>query len=340
VRPRSFVFGEFSVDSLRVREYSTLWTSGDSEYRGDIAKFPLWLSDSNFEIGRGAVNILDSIRPMRRMLGVHDKLTCETGHRGAVNFAWQFPSRNAFFCWALILSISLLMVSGCGRYKEELEGAKQQIEKLNGDVTKLTEETTRLKQETSRLSEDSKTLSDKNTRMQRDMDELNKAKAALSTENNDLKKKNSVAEQEIASLKREKTGLAQEIEELKKRAAEMAPTPQSPTAVPTDVVPQSTKPIEELTPCDAVIAYMKAGEGIVRQQKGAQRAKSLDQLKAQYAPKMKGAPEKAIKAAENWVKAGSKFWDQTGGEGGLQLLELRNAVLEACGKSPDAAGFK
>jgi uncharacterized phage infection (PIP) family protein YhgE len=286
------------------------------------------------------VNIFDSTRPMKRSSGVVATVIRETSHRGSGNFAWEFPSRNAFFCWALIVSISLVMVSGCGRYKEELEGAKQQIEKLNADVTKLTDETSRLKQETGRLSEESKTLSDKNTKMQGELNELNKAKAALSTENNDLKKKNSVAEQEIASLKREKTGLAQEVEELKKRAAEMAPPPKSPTALPTDVGPQTAKPIEELSPCDAVIAYMKAGEGIVRQQKGAQRAKSLEQLKAQYAPKMKGAPEKAIKAAENWVKAGSKFWDQTGGEGGLQLLELRNTVLEACGKSPDAAGFK
>jgi hypothetical protein len=289
---------------------------------------------------RGAVSIFESDRPMRPKSGVHGESICETTHKSSRYIGWQFPSRNAFFCWVVIVSISLLVVSGCGRYKEELEGAKQQIEKLSSDVTKLTEETTGLKKETGRLSDEAKTLSDKNTRMQRDLDELNRAKGALSAENQELQKKNKAADGEIASLKREKAQLAQEVEELKKRAAEMAPPPGAPAAVPTDVGPQSAKQAEQPSPCDAVIAFMKASEEVVRRQKGTQRAKSLEQVKQQYAPKMKGAPEKAIKAAENWVKAGAKFWDQTGGEGGLQLLELRNTVLDACGKSPDAAGFK
>jgi hypothetical protein len=85
---------------------------------------------------------------------------------------------------------------------------------------------------------------------------------------------------------------------------------------------------------------MKASEGIVRQHKGTERTKLLEQVRQQYAPRMKGAPEKAIKAAENWVKEGSKFWDQSGGDGVFSLLQLRNTVLEACGKSPDAAGLK
>jgi outer membrane murein-binding lipoprotein Lpp len=285
------------------------------------------------------VNTFDSNGPMRQMVGVATIIR-ETSHRGCGNFGWEFPSRNAFFCWALILTISLLTVSGCSRYKEELEGAKQQIEKLSTDVTKLTEETTRLKQETGRLSDESKALSDKNAKMQRDLDDLNKAKGALSAENKELQKKNKVADEEIASLNREKGRLEQEIEELKKRAAQMAPPPPSPAGMPTEVGPQSAKQSAELSPCDAVIAFMKASEAVVRQQKGTERTKSLEQVKQQFAPKMKGAPEKAIKAAENWVKEGSKFWDQFGGEGAFSLLQLRNTVLEACGKSPDATGFK
>jgi uncharacterized phage infection (PIP) family protein YhgE len=238
------------------------------------------------------------------------------------------------------VSILLLMVSGCGRYKEELESAKQQIEKLNSEVKRLTDDAARLNQEKSRLSDDSKVVSDKNTRIQRDLDDLNRAKAALSAENKELQKKNKVAEEEITSLNREKARLAKEIEELKKSGAQMAPPPTSPAGVPTGVGPQSAKQPEEPSPCDAVIAFMKASEAIVRQQKGTERTKSLEQVKQKFAPQMKGAPEKAIKAAENWVKEGSKFWDQTGGEGVFSLLQLRNTVLEACGKSPDAAGFK
>lgn len=323
-----------------VREYSTLWTSDDTECRGDIAKFSLCLSGSNSEIGRGAVNIFDSTGLMRRMLGVIATLIRETTHRASGNFAWQFPSRNAFFAWVVIVSISLLVVSGCSRYKEELESAKQQIEKLSSEVSRLTEEVARLSREKSRLSDDSKTLSDKNTRMQRELDELNKAKAALSAENQEIRKQNSSAEKEIAALKGEKARLTKEVEELNKRVAQLAPTPTSPAGVPTEVGTQRAKQQEELSPCDAVIAFMKASEAVVRNQKGTERTKSLDQVKQQFAPKMKGAPEKAIKAAESWVKEGSKFWDQSGGEGTFRLLQLRNTVLDACGKSPDAAGFK
>ncbi len=286
------------------------------------------------------MNIYDSTRQMRRMLKMLGQVICGTTCRIFRSFDRKLPSFYALFCWALIVSILLLMVSGCGRYKEELESANQQIQKLSSEVQRLTEEIARLNQEKSRLSDDSKVVSDKNTRMQRDLDDLNKAKGALSAENKDLLKKNKVAEEEIASLNSEKARLAQEIEELKKRGAQMAPPPASPASMPTEVGPQSAKQPEELSPCDAVLAFMKASEAVVRQQKGTERTKSLEQVKQQYGPKMKGAPEKAIKAAENWVKEGSKFWDQSGGDGVFSLLQLRNTVLEACGKSPDAAGFK
>jgi chromosome segregation ATPase len=264
----------------------------------------------------------------------------ETAYRHFRGCAQKLPSFQALSCWAVIVSFSLLMVSGCGRYKEELESAKQQIQKLSSEVERLSAEVARLNQEKSRLSDDSKVVSDKNTRMQRDLDDLNKAKGSLSAENKELLKKNKAAEDEIASLNSEKARLAKEIEELKKRAAQMAPPQTSPAGMPTEVGPQSAKQPEELSPCDAIIAFMKASEAVVRQKKGTERTKSLEQVKQQFAPKMKGAPEKAIKAAENWVKEGSKFWDQTGGEGTFSLLQLRNTVLEACGKSPDAAGFK
>jgi outer membrane murein-binding lipoprotein Lpp len=273
---------------------------------------------------------------MLRMLG---HVICEIPYRSFRGCAQKLQSFQALFCWALMVSILLLMVSGCSRYKEELESANQQIQKLSSEVTRLTEEVARLNQEKTRLSDDSKVVSDKNTRIQRDLDDLNKAKGALSAENKELLKKNKVAEDEIASLNSEKARLAQEIEELKKRGAQMAPPPTSPASMPTEVGPQSAKQPEELSPCDAVLAFMKASEAVVRQHKGTERSKAFEQVKQQFAPKMKGAPEKAVKAAENWVKEGSKFWDQSGGDGVFTLLKLRNTVLEACGKSPDASGF-
>lgn len=286
------------------------------------------------------MNIFDLTRPLRRMLGVPGQVISETTCGKFRSAARKRPSFYNLFCWALMVSILLLMVSGCGRYKEELESANQQIQKLNSEVTRLTEEVSRLNQEKTRLSDDSKVVSDKNTRMQRDLDDLNKAKGALSAENKELQKKNKATDEEIASLKSEKARLVQEIEELKKRLTQPAPSPAPPAGIPTEVAPPTGKQPEELSPCDAVIAYMKASEAVVRQQKGTERAKALEQVKQQFAPKMKGAPDKALKAAENWVKEGSRFWDQHGGDGVFSLLQLRNTVLEACGKSPDAAGFK
>ncbi len=285
------------------------------------------------------MNTCDSIRPVRRDSEVLGQPIPSTTCGSLWALAGRPLSLDGLFHWALIAGFLLVMVSGCGSYKEELETAKQQIEKLNSEVKKLTEMTARLSQEKSRLSDDAKTLSDKNTRMQRELDGLNKTKAALAAENKELRKKNSVSEEEIISLKSQEARLTQEAEELKKRVAAMTPPPKSPAATPTGVAPQSAGPPEELSPCDAVVAFMKASEGIIRQQQGAERTKSLEQVNQQYSPRMKGAPEKAVKAAENWVKEGVKFWDKSSDDAGSNLLQLRNIVLQACGKSPRDAGF-
>jgi len=286
------------------------------------------------------MKLCDSTPSMGWALGALGHVLSEMAWRSFRSFGRAMPPLYALFCWAVILGISLIMLSGCGRYKEELEGAKQQIQKLDAQVKTLTEETSRLKQEKSRLSDDLQAHSDKNTRVQRELDDLNKSKAALFAENSEIKKKNSASEQEIGSLKREKAGLSQEVEELKKRLAELAPPPKPPSTLPTAVSPQAAKPRQELSPCDAVLAFMKASEEIVRQQRGTERTKSLEQVKQEYAPKMKGAPEKAINAAENWVKEGTNFWDKPSEDSTFRLLKLRNTVLDACGKSPDEAGFK
>lgn len=286
------------------------------------------------------MNITDSTGSMRRKSRALGLVISERAYRNSTTFTRGLPSRYGLFSWALIVTISLFMISGCGRYKEELESAKQQIEQLNSQVKRLTEETARLNTEKNRLSDESKALSDKNTQMQKELDDLYKAKAALSSENKEMMKKNSVADEEIASLKREKAHLTKEVEELKKRTADMATPAKPPAATTTEVGPQSAKQLEELSPCDAVLAFMKASEGIVRQQQGTERAKALEQAHQQYAPRMKGAPQKAIKAAEDWVKEGTKYWDRSPDVALYRVLQLRNIALDACAKSPSQSGFK
>jgi myosin heavy subunit len=261
----------------------------------------------------------------------------ERTRRSFRSYTLELTSLSGLLRLAVIFTISLLMVSGCGR--KELEDAKQQINNLTAENKKLTELSASLDNDKNRLNQELKTLSDKNSRMQRELDELNKSRATLSDENKKLKEKNSAIEQEIASLKSEKSHQAQEIEGLKKRVAELAPPQKAPALIPSEIGPQSSKP-KELSPCDAVIEFMKTSEQVVRQQRGAERSRSLEQVKKQYNPRMQGAPAKAIKAAENWVKEGAKFWDESPDDAVLRMLELRNTVLDACGKSPDSAGFK
>jgi hypothetical protein len=288
----------------------------------------------------GNVNVCYSAGPMRRVSGMLFKAFSKTAHISFRKFSRELPSLYALSCWALILPILLLMISGCGRHKEELENAKQQIEKLNSEVKRLTEEITRLTQEKSRLSDATNTLSDKNTQMQKEMDKLSKSRGVLSTENKELNNKYSSLEQKLASLKREKDRLTKDFEECRKKVAEVVPTTKPLSTQPPGIEPQTSKPQEALSPCDQVLAFMKASEGIVRQHKGTERTLLLDRAKEEYAPKMKGAPEKAIKAAEDWVKEGSKFWDELADDSTFRLLQLRNTVLEACGKSPGGGGFK
>jgi len=231
------------------------------------------------------MTIFDLTRPLSRVLAIPGQVVSETTCRNFRISARRPPSLRTLSCWALILSVSLLMVSGCGRYKEELESAKQQIEKLTSEVKRLSEEIARLNKEKISLSEESKGLSDKNARIQRELDQLNKSSAALSGENKELKKKAGLAEEEIASLKREKAQLAEEVEDLRKQlATRMAQAPEMAEATPIPSGQKTAKPLEEGSPCDAVLAFMKASEAIVRQQKGEQRTKSLKLVKRNTPP--------------------------------------------------------
>jgi len=252
-------------------------------------------------------------------------------------FARELPSFYVLFYWTILLGVLLLMISGCGR--KELEDAKQQINNLTAENQKLTELSASLNKDKTRLNEEIKTLSDKNARMQRDLDDSNKSKAALTDESKKLKDKITLMEEELARLNREKAQHAAEIEDCKKRLADSVPISRPSGKLPGEIG-TTGKTEEELSPCDAVIAFMKTSEQVVRQQKGNERTKSLEEVKTQYSPRMQGAPAKAVKAAEDWVKEGTRFWDKSPDDAVFRMLQLRNIVLDACGKSPDTTGFK
>ncbi|HTY25160.1 MAG TPA: hypothetical protein VMC85_18660, partial [Desulfomonilaceae bacterium] len=59
----------------------------------------------------------------------------------------------------VLVCIAVILVSGCGRYKEELENAKQQVSNLTVENKKLTDLSASLNQEKGRLNDQIKELS-------------------------------------------------------------------------------------------------------------------------------------------------------------------------------------
>jgi hypothetical protein len=274
---------------------------------------------------------IDSYFPYRHVNDIsHEGVGGDTSRQTFVTRLSKIAAFSAKLC---LVCLAMVLVAGWGSM--ELEDAKQQINSLTAENKKSTELSSSLDNEKSRLGEELKTVADKNSRMQREPEDLNKSKAALSDENKKLKEKNSAIDDEIASLNREKARQAQETEEFKKRLAEMAPPAKSPVAIPTEIG-LAAKSKEEISPCDAVIGFMKTSEGIIKQQKGKEGTDSLEQVKKQYAPRMQGAPAKAIKAAEDWVKEGTKLWDHAPRLIIPERNRLLGVVQDACGKSPDS----
>jgi chromosome segregation ATPase len=242
--------------------------------------------------------------------------------------------------------LAVILVSGCGRYKQELETAKQQVVNLAAENKKLTDLSASLNQEKGRLNDQIKDLSDKYAKAQRELDDANKAKTDLSNENSKLKQQDAAMKEEIASLKTERDDLSIEAKELKQRLSEALELAGPSLSVPARIAlersanqmaPDSRK---TLSACDAVIEFMKRSESVIKRNKGQERAELLRQVKQQYSSLMRDAPERATKAAQDWVNEGPKFWDESSDNDSVfRLLQLRNIVLDACGKTPSKAGF-
>jgi len=226
-----------------------------------------------------------------------------------------------------------------------LESAKQQIEKLNSESQRLNEALNNLQKERDRLSGELKDLSEKDAALVKDLALLQKEKTALSGENDDLKKRNAAMQGELATLKKDRSDLSKEVDELNKRLSEwQRPGKETrPDLTETTRLPgpkeEIGKPAKGLSPCDAVIEFMKTSEKIVRQFKGEERKKMLQEVERNYADRIGKAPEKALREAKSWVSEMDSSWDKPGGDTVYNLIVKRNSVLEACKKKPEEAGF-
>lgn len=271
-----------------------------------------------------------------------DRKVDGSGKRALVHRLQRLDIVAARVC---LVCLVFLIASGCGKYKQELESAKQQINTLSAESKRLNEALANLEKEKTRLSDELKVLSEKDSKLQQELANLSKDKAALFEENKELKKDNSSMKDEIAALKQEKSDLSKEVEDLKKLSG-TGPETGTETTVPS---PQATqmpglkeqieKPQESSNPCDAVIEYMNTGLGIVKQHKGADRKRLLEQARKEYALRMQGAPAQAVKSAEAWLAEVVRSWDSTHNDTVLSLITKRKAVLDACGKKPSDIGF-
>ena len=263
-----------------------------------------------------------------------DRGACGPAVAGKLRTSIVFATKLGLVC------LAVLIASGCETYKEQFESAKQQIDKLTAESTRLTEVSANLEKERTRLNDELKLLSDKTSKMEQQLGELQKARASLQDEIDTLKKRNGELQDKLSSLEKEKVGLLRQVEDLKKSAAESVHPEKLPTSSPSETRAKRS-PKEQirtqrgnLTPCDAVVELMNKCLEIFRQNKREERAKLLAQTKQEYASRIKGAPEKAIKAAEAYINELGKSWDRLKDEGTvLVLVRKRNAVMDACGKN-------
>jgi len=255
-------------------------------------------------------------------------------------------SRKAILLAAkmFLVCLAVVLATGCGNYKEKFQEAQQSIDKLTSDNKALAETVASLTKEKTSLKEKLDSAEKKGADLEGQTASLKKAKKELSETNVELQAKQNEARKEMATLSREKTELLEENERLKKQVASTAATRTGERPVketlsgprPSEAV---TKPSAGLSPCDAVLEYMRKSEQVVRRHHGEERTKLLAQIRQEYTPKMQGAPEKALIASTAWVDELAKSWDKPGDKTVLNLLLNRNEVLRACNKTPADAGF-
>lgn len=251
----------------------------------------------------------------------------------------------SLFSRVLIAGLVVIVVSGCGRYKQDLEEAKKRIDTLTADNRKCAEISASLEKDKQRLGEERQAIDTRLETLIKEVGNLNKTNAALKDELGKLKKRNGELSADVKALQRDKADLSKKLDEMKNRTAELPKPTLPPVTGPRETTPVSgseatvPKTPKKMTPCDEIIAYMKATEQIVRRYKGAERATMLQKLKEEYEPRIKNAPERAKKNAEAWVEEAARSWDNMGDDFVFNLLTKRNAVLESCGKKPAESGF-
>jgi septal ring factor EnvC (AmiA/AmiB activator) len=128
----------------------------------------------------------------------------------------------------LIVGLVVVVVSGCGRYKQDLEEAKLRIDSLAADNKKCSEIVANLEKEKRGLTEERQAVDTKIDTLLKEIGDLKKTNAALSDELNKLKKNNNELSADLNSLRQEKSDLSKQIDELKNRFTNLGRQDQPP----------------------------------------------------------------------------------------------------------------
>lgn len=261
------------------------------------------------------------------------------GQRCGASEFWRHRIAGFIFSWWCVVFFLIpgLLTSGCVS-KEDLEKAESKLSKVTTENKELSDQIAGLQQEKTRLTDESAQGKKEIEDLKVEIDKLKLMNTAIEKRSQKLGEDFETSKQENVKLTTDLKSATKEIEELKKRIADFpAKGPEQPfqqgSAQPV------VKPNENLTPCDAVLEFMRASAQVVRSSKGDERNKALNKLKTDYAEKWSGAPKKAIDSAQAWVKELSRSWDKHHEDTVLQLLKHKKSVLKACGKDDSEAGF-
>lgn len=261
------------------------------------------------------------------------------GQRCGASECWRNRIAGFIFSWWCVVFFLIpgLLTSGCVS-KEDLEKAESKLSKVTTENKELSDQIAGLQQEKTRLTDESAQGKKEIEDFKVEIDKLKLMNTAIEKRSQKLGEDFETSKQENVKLTTDLKSATKEIEELKKRIADF------PAKGPEQTFHQGSaqpvvKPNENLTPCDAVLEFMRASAQVVRSSKGDERNKALNKLKTDYAEKWSGAPKKAIDSAQAWVKELSRSWDKHHEDTVLQLLKHKKSVLKACGKDDSEAGF-
>lgn len=236
----------------------------------------------------------------------------------------------------IVMCLSLAVLTGCETDKKNLEKAKVQISELTIQNQQLSNVKATLETEKATLTEELGQLKNQNGTLSAQVDELRKNLSELFQKNEVLQKKADQTSAEVVQLKKQKDELKSKIAELNKK---VTPNPDHVNKFGETDKQAQTKQQTSLSPCEALVEYMKQGQSIIKGYKGEERKSKLEEARASLAAKMNDAPLAGKKAAIEWVKELNRSWDRHQDDGTPRLVRLKDAALKACGKTAAEAGF-